>query len=199
MLLKNRKQQNTPKTVKEPVRNDKLIKTILKAEKEYSKTIKKLKLDNSFITVHNSYKSDLNVGIYKTLIFVLMKNGNKVAASHLITKIKIIFKTKWHLSISRILTLAAIKVQPAFFTKRRRMGGTKLSIPYPAEFDANYRIAIRIIVNVAKKKGKNIPFAEALEVEIISTVFGNSDSIKVKERIEKEATQNKAYSYLRYN
>lgn len=138
--------------------------------------------------------------IYKSklvarMINVVMKDGKKSLAE------KIVYGALESLSQEKkqslqIFEKAVSNVMPKMEVRSRRIGGATYQIPQPVKHERSEALAIRWIVNAARKK-KGKPMKEKLYEEIKDAYSEVGDAIKKRDEVHKMAEANKAFSHLR--
>jgi len=93
-----------------------------------------------------------------------------------------------------IFTRAIDNVRPAVEVRSKRVGGANYQVPREVRRNRQQSLAIRWIVdNARKKKGK--PMAQSLAEELADSFTGTGASVQWKETVHKMAEANKAYSH----
>jgi small subunit ribosomal protein S7 len=88
-------------------------------------------------------------------------------------------------------------VRPALEIKARRVGGANYQVPVPVSPKRQEVLAVRWIVDAARKKsGKS--FDEILKDLLIDSYKGEGDAVKKKEEVERMAEANKAFAHFRW-
>ncbi|MBU0649931.1 30S ribosomal protein S7 [Patescibacteria group bacterium] len=92
----------------------------------------------------------------------------------------------------------AIKnVMPKTEVRSRRVGGATYQIPSPVRYDRSEALAVRWLINAARKK-KGKPMEEKLLEEIKNAAQGVGDAIKKRDDVHKMAEANKAFSHFKF-
>ena len=92
-----------------------------------------------------------------------------------------------------IFTKALENVRPLVEVRSKRVGGSNYQIPREVKRARQQSLAIRWIVDFARKK-KGKPMAERLAEELVDAYNGTGQSVQWKENIHKMAEANKAYA-----
>jgi small subunit ribosomal protein S7 len=93
-----------------------------------------------------------------------------------------------------IFTKAIENVKPSVEVRSKRVGGANYQVPREVKKARQQSLAIRWIVdNARKKKGK--PMAVRLAEELIDAYNGTGASVSWKENVHKMAEANKAYAH----
>lgn len=96
----------------------------------------------------------------------------------------------------RIFEQAVKNVMPKQEVRSRRIGGATYQVPYPVRHDRSEALALKWIVEVARKKqGK--PMEDFLKEEIMNAYNNMGDSIRKRDDTHKMAESNKAFSHFR--
>lgn len=138
--------------------------------------------------------------IYKSkivakMINIVMKDGKKTLAE------KIVYGALQNLAQEKkerlqIFEKAVSNVMPKMEVRSRRIGGATYQIPQPVKHERSEALAIRWIVNAARKK-KGKPMQQKLYEEIKDAYSEVGDAIKKRDEVHKMAEANKAFSHLR--
>jgi len=92
----------------------------------------------------------------------------------------------------------AIKnIMPKQEVRTRRVGGANYQVPVPLKHDRAEGLAIRWLVDVARKK-KGIDMRKALFNELKAALNHEGDAINKRDTVHKMADANKAFSHLRW-
>ncbi|NBO17269.1 MAG: 30S ribosomal protein S7 [Proteobacteria bacterium] len=96
----------------------------------------------------------------------------------------------------RIFEQAVKNVMPKQEVRSRRIGGATYQVPYPVRHDRGEALALKWIVEVARKKqGKAMD--EFLKDEIMNAYNNMGDAIRKRDDVHKMAESNKAFSHFR--
>lgn len=137
-----------------------------------------------------------NSVLVSKLINLVMKDGKKHVAN------KIVYTTLKRLEDGKeksgleILEEALEKVRPTVVLKARRVGGANFQVPLPVERDAGTQIALRWILEAARKR-KGAPIVEDLVKEINDILTDQGDVLKKREDTHRMAESNRAFSHFR--
>ena len=96
---------------------------------------------------------------------------------------------------TEIFTKALENVRPLVEVRSKRVGGSNYQIPREVKRARQQSLAIRWIVDFARKK-KGKPMAERLAEELVDAYNGTGQSVQWKENIHKMAEANKAYAHF---
>lgn len=92
---------------------------------------------------------------------------------------------------------AVKNVMPEKEVRSRRVGGANYQIPYPVKHDRSEALAVRWVVEAARK-GKGKTMAELLLDEVKDAYEGVGKAISKRGSVHKMADSNKAFSHLRF-
>lgn len=96
----------------------------------------------------------------------------------------------------RIFEQAIKNVSPKQEVRSKRIAGATYQVPYPVRHDRGEALALKWIVEVARKKqGK--PMEEFLKDEIMNAYNNMGDAIRKRDDVHKMAESNKAFSHYR--
>ncbi len=96
---------------------------------------------------------------------------------------------------TEIFTKALENVRPLVEVRSKRVGGSNYQIPREVKRARQQSLAIRWIVDFARKK-KGKPMADRLAEELVDAYNGTGQSVQWKENIHKMAEANKAYAHF---
>ena len=95
---------------------------------------------------------------------------------------------------AELFTKAVDNVRPMVEVRSKRVGGANYQVPREVRRNRQQSLAIRWIVdNARKKKGK--PMHQRLAEELIDAYNGTGASVSWKENVHKMAEANKAYAH----
>ncbi len=129
------------------------------------------------------------------LINVVMLHGKKSIAE------KIVYSSLDKINDDRkesikVFEQAIKNVMPKQEVRSRRIGGATYQVPYPVRHDRSEALALKWIVEVARKKqGKAMD--EFLKDEIMNAYNNMGDAIRKRDDVHKMAESNKAFSHFR--
>jgi len=104
--------------------------------------------------------------VYLTFVHHLMKKGKKSTAENLFRKTLNIIeqKTKYGENAFAVLEKAVKNVEPSFFLKKARLGGTSQQIPAALDKKKKKATAIRFLIQIATEKQKEVLFEKIVKV-----------------------------------
>ena len=104
--------------------------------------------------------------VYLTFVHHLMKKGKKSTAENLFRKTLNIIeqKTKYGENAFAVLEKAVKNVEPSFFLKKARLGGTSQQIPAALDKKKKKATAIRFLIQIATEKQKKALFEKIVKV-----------------------------------
>lgn len=141
------------------------------------------------------------------LINCLMKDGKKSIAQKIVYKTLEIIKQKSKKDALEILNLAVATVGPRMEVRPRRVGGASYQVPQEVRGDRREALAIRWIIQAAKKRSvkdfinqdKKVPFMSyKLTEEIIDAQKGVGEAIKKRDNTHRMAEANRAFAHFRW-
>ena len=144
------------------------------------------------IKVDPLYKSRL----VTRLINRVMEEGKKAIAE------KIVYGALKNLSEDKkeakeFLEKAVKNVMPSQEVRSRRVGGATYQIPMPVRHDRSEALAIRWILQAAKKRSGQ-PMVERLTAELRDAAEEKGEAYKKKVTMHKMAEANKAFAHFRW-
>ncbi|MFT7516389.1 MAG: small subunit ribosomal protein S7 [Myxococcota bacterium] len=99
--------------------------------------------------------------------------------------------------VEEVFEKAIENVRPAVEVRSKRVGGSNYQVPREVSPKRAQALAIRWIVNNARKK-KGMPMAKRLSTEFIDAVNNTGTSVQWKENVHKMAEANKAFSHFAF-
>ena len=127
---------------------------------------------------------------------IIMESGKKAVAEKIVYGALDIASTKSKKDAIEIFTQALEAVKPIVELKSRRVGGATYQVPMPLRFDRAEALAVRWIVDAARKK-KGKPMVDKLYEELKAALENTGNAIKKKEDTHKMAEANKAFAHFR--
>ena len=88
-------------------------------------------------------------------------------------------------------------VAPAVEVRSRRVGGATYQVPVEVRPDRRRALAIRWLVNAARKRGENT-MTEKLAAELLDASNNRGTAVKKREDTHKMADANRAFSHYRW-
>lgn len=129
------------------------------------------------------------------LINIVMLHGKKSLAEKIVYSSLDMLNEDRKESL-RIFEQAVKNVMPKQEVRSRRIGGATYQVPYPVRHDRGEALALKWIVEVARKKqGKAMN--EFLKDEILNAYNSMGDAIRKRDDVHKMAESNKAFSHFR--
>lgn len=96
----------------------------------------------------------------------------------------------------RVFEQAIKNVSPKQEVRSKRIAGATYQVPYPVRHDRGEALALKWIVEVARRKqGK--PMQDFLSEEIMNAYNNMGDAIRKRDDVHKMAESNKAFSHYR--
>jgi len=144
-----------------------------------------------------------NDPVYKSklitrLIRKVMQNGKKSVAEGIVYKaLENVGQVKGVENPLTVLETAFTNISPKQEVRSRRVGGANYQIPVAVKFDRAQTLAIRWLLDTAKKK-KGKPMNQALSEAIIEAAENRGDAVKKKEDTHRMADANKAFAHFRW-
>jgi len=129
-----------------------------------------------------------------------MRSGKKSAAQKQIYGALEIIKEKLKQDPLIAFHQAIENVKPQMEVRSRRLGGAAYQVPMPVRGERKQSLAIRWIVQSARKKPNKEfhSFAEKLSSELIDAFNNTGSAIKKKEDTHRMAEANKAFAHFRW-
>lgn len=130
----------------------------------------------------------------------VMQDGKKTTAEAQVYKALEIIKGKGSEDPIKTFENAINNVGPKTEVKARRVGGASYQVPMEVRGDRRVALAIRWIVEFAKKRSNREfhTFAEKLAVEILDAANNTGEAIKKRDTVHRMADANKAFAHFRW-
>ena len=126
----------------------------------------------------------------------VMMGGNKKTAESIVYKA--LEKLSGDQKEATAMFEGAIKnLMPQQEVRSRRVGGATYQIPYPVKHERSEALAIRWLVDAARKR-EGSPMEDRLFEEIKNAKEGIGDAMKFKTDVHKMAESNKAFAHFRF-
>jgi len=139
------------------------------------------------------YKSKL----VAKFINMLMIDGKKSLAQSILYNSFDIINQKTETDGFELFKEAIDNVRPVLEVKSRRVGGSTYQVPVDVKSNRRTTLAIRWIIDAAKKRGER-KMQERLANELIESSRNEGASVKKKVDIHRMAEANKAFSHYRW-
>ena len=141
--------------------------------------------------------------IYKSkvvtkLVNQVMLSGKKGLAQRIVYGAFDIIKEKMDLDPIEVFTTALENVKPVLETKSRRVGGATYQVPMEIRPERRQTLAIRWIVNFARKRSGERGMETRLAGEIMDAYNSTGASIKRRDEMHRMAEANKAFAHYRW-
>lgn len=141
--------------------------------------------------------------IYKStvvtkLINQVMLSGKKGLAQRIVYGSFDIIKEKMALDPIDVFTTALENVKPVLETKSRRVGGASYQVPMEIRPERRQTLAIRWIVNFARKRSGERGMGAKLAGEIMDAYNSTGASIKKRDEMHRMAEANKAFAHFKW-
>lgn len=129
----------------------------------------------------------------------VMQSGKKRVAEALVYKALDLIKEKGEDPI-KVFETAINNVGPKTEVKARRVGGASYQVPMEVRGDRRVALAIRWIVEFAKKRSNREyhTFAEKLAVELMDAAKNLGEAIKKRDTIHRMAEANRAFAHFKW-
>lgn len=127
----------------------------------------------------------------------MMLDGKKMIAEKVFYKSLQVIQEKTGEDGFKIFNEAVENVLPQVEVRSRRVGGANYQIPVEVREVRRYTLAIRWIVNLARKR-KEQGMEQKLASEFLEASKGSGLAYKRKQEVHKMAEANKAFAHLRW-
>ena len=129
----------------------------------------------------------------------VMVNGQKRTAEIEVYKALDILKAKGEDPI-KVFETALANVGPKMEVKARRVGGASYQVPMEVRGDRRVALAIRWIVEFAKKRNNKEfkSYAEKLSAELLDASKNLGEAIKKRDTMQRNADANRAFAHFKW-
>ena len=132
------------------------------------------------------------------LINQIMLSGKKGLAQRIVYGSFDIIKEKTSLEPLDVCLAAIENVKPLLETKGRRVGGATYQVPMEIRPERRQTLAIRWIVNNARKRTGERNMDERLAGELLDAYNNTGASIKKRDEMHRMAEANKAFAHYKW-
>ena len=139
-----------------------------------------------------------NSQVVTKLINQVMYSGKKGLAQRIVYGAFDIIKEKMALDPIEVFTTALENVKPVLETKSRRVGGATYQVPMEIRPERRQTLAIRWIVNFARKRSGERGMDAKLAGEIMDAYNSTGASIKRRDEMHRMAEANKAFAHFKW-
>ena len=129
-------------------------------------------------------------------INMVMQSGKKSVAEKIVYGAMDVIGEKNPNAIE-LVQKALDNVAPAVEVRSRRVGGATYQVPVEVRPDRRRALAIRWLVNAARKRGENT-MTEKLAAELLDASNNRGTAVKKREDTHKMAEANRAFSHYRW-
>ena len=135
--------------------------------------------------------------VTKFMNYVMYEGKKAVAENIVYGAFDILAEKKKDKSAVETFHEALENVSPAVEVRSRRVGGATYQVPVEVRPDRRRALAIRWLVNAARKRGENT-MTEKLAAELLDASNNRGTSVKKREDTHKMAEANRAFSHYRW-
>ncbi|MHB8171892.1 MAG: 30S ribosomal protein S7 [Thermincolia bacterium] len=128
----------------------------------------------------------------------IMLDGKKSTAESLCYNAFNIIKEKTGKDPLEVFEQAMKNIMPVLEVKARRVGGANYQVPIEVRVDRRQALALRWLVDYARKRGGEKTMQEKLASEILDAANSTGGAFKKKEDTHKMAEANKAFAHYRW-
>lgn len=139
-----------------------------------------------------------NSKVVTKLVNQVMESGKKGLAQRIVYGAFNIVKEKTGGEPLEVFTQALENVKPVLETKSRRVGGATYQVPMEIRPERRQTLAIRWIVDFARKRTAERGMDAKLAGEIMDAYNSTGASIKRRDEMHRMAEANKAFAHYRW-
>ena len=141
--------------------------------------------------------------IYKSKVVAkvinqVMESGKKGLAQRIVYGAFDIIREKMDMEAIDVFNSAVENVKPVLETKSRRVGGATYQVPMEIRPERRQTLAIRWMVNNARKRSGERGMEAKLAGEIMDAYNNTGATIKKKDEMHRMAEANKAFAHFKY-
>ncbi|MBI3385819.1 30S ribosomal protein S7 [Candidatus Gottesmanbacteria bacterium] len=129
----------------------------------------------------------------------IMQRGKKSTTEKLVYKAFDLIKAKDQ-DPMKVFETALMNAGPKMEVRPRRVGGASYQVPSEVRGDRRMALAIRWIVEYAKKRGNKEykSFAEKLAAELLDAANNTGEAIKKRDSVHRMAEANRAFAHFKW-
>ena len=142
--------------------------------------------------------SKYNSIVVTKIINQVMLDGKRALAEKIVYSAMEIAGEKLGLEPMVALTNALENIKPVLETKARRVGGANFQVPMEIRADRRQTLAIRWLVEYARKRTGERGMANKLAAEIVDACNSTGGAVKKKDDMHRQAEANKAFAHYRW-
>ena len=142
--------------------------------------------------------SKYNSIVVTKIINQVMLDGKRALAEKIVYSAMEIAGEKLGLEPIVALTNALENIKPVLETKARRVGGANFQVPMEIRADRRQTLAIRWLVEYARKRTGERGMANKLAAEIVDACNSTGGAVKKKDDMHRQAEANKAFAHYRW-
>ena len=128
----------------------------------------------------------------------VMLDGKKGLAQRIVYGAFAIIKDKMGMEGNEVFETALENAKPVLETKSRRVGGATYQVPMEIRPERRQTLAIRWLVNNARKRSGERGMEAKLAGEIMDAYNNTGATIKKKDEMHRMAEANKAFAHFKY-
>ncbi|MFZ3172941.1 MAG: 30S ribosomal protein S7 [Carboxydocellales bacterium] len=128
----------------------------------------------------------------------IMLDGKKGVAETICYDAFDVIREKTSKEPLEVFELAMRNVMPVLEVKARRVGGANYQVPIEVRADRRQTLALRWLVDYARKRGGEKTMMEKLAGELMDAANSTGGAVKKKEDTHKMAEANKAFAHYRW-
>lgn len=128
----------------------------------------------------------------------VMYDGKKSLAQNIVYSAFDIIENKTGANAIDVFTTAIENVKPVLETKGRRVGGATYQVPMEIRPERRQTLAIRWIVEFARKRNGERNMDEKVAGELIDAYNSTGSAIKRRDEMHRMAEANKAFAHFKW-
>ena len=139
-----------------------------------------------------------NSKVVTKLINQIMNDGKKGTAQKIVYKAFEMIKEKTGKEAMEVFNAAMENIKPALEVKSRRVGGATYQVPMEIRPERRQTLAIRWLVNFARKRTGERGMQARLAGEIMDAYNQTGASVKRRDEMHRMAEANKAFAHFKW-
>lgn len=139
-----------------------------------------------------------NSKIVTKVINQVMLDGKRGIAQNIVYEAMNTASGKLNVQPLDALLTAIENIKPVLETKARRVGGANFQVPMEIRADRRQTLAIRWLVECARKRQAERGMKNKLAAEIVDACNSTGGAIKKKDDMHRQAEANKAFAHYKW-
>lgn len=139
-----------------------------------------------------------NSVVVTKIINQVMLDGKRGIAQNIVYNAMTLAGEKLNLQPMDALNTALENIKPVLETKARRVGGANFQVPMEVSADRRQTLAIRWLVDFARKRTAERGMENKLAAEIVDANNSTGGAVKKRDEMHRQAEANKAFAHYKW-